>query len=316
VPAESAKQRLNIVLTRLTGHHLVKGAPGAERQQLLARARMARNERDAMSRRLIRVRGNLRATRKELAAARREAKKATNALARIQAKRKEVVFPGDFDDDIRDIIRAVMPFTMTDLNKLHALIMAVRYIVRYKVPGDIVECGVWRGGSMHAVARTLTAAGDQSRDLYLYDTFEGMPPPTEDDVRWDGNRAADMLENKDRDSLVWAVASLEDVQDGFQGVPYPADRIHYVQGKVEDTVPEQLPQQISILRLDTDWYESTAHELKHMYERLAPGGVLMLDDYGHWAGAKKATDEFIERTGEPLLLLRMSNGRVAVKPWR
>lgn len=289
------KHRVNAVLTRLTGHHLAKGAPG-ERSADELRVRLA--------------------LERQLAATRDELSDATAELKRLTEKRNGRTFPADFDQDVRDIIRAVRPFTMTDMNKLHALVMAVRYVVRYNVPGDIVECGVWRGGSMHAVARTLTAAGDQSRDLYLYDTFEGMPPPTEDDVRWDGQRAADMLENQDRDSYVWAIASLEDVQTGFRDVPYPAERIHYVQGKVEETIPDQLPEQISVLRLDTDWYESTAHELKHMYDRLSPGGVLMLDDYGHWAGAKKATDEFIDRTGEPLLLLRMSNGRVAVKPWR
>ena len=305
---ESAKNRVNRVLSRLTGHHLAKGAPGARRHALETRL-------NAQSRNLDTVKRDLKAARDELVATRRDRDKAQAELVRIEERSKQLNFPADFEQDVRDTIRAVMPYTMTDVNKLHALIMAVRYIVRHDVPGDIVECGVWRGGSMHAVARTLSAAGDQSRELYLYDTFEGMPPPTEADVRWDGQRAADMLEKQDRDSYVWAIASLDDVQEGFRDVPYPHERIHYVQGKVEETIPAQLPDQISILRLDTDWYESTAHELKHMYDRLSPGGVLMLDDYGHWAGAQKATDEFLERTGEPLLLLRMSNGRVAVKPW-
>ena len=303
------KHRVNTALTRLVGHHLVKGAPGVEREQLLSQLRVARGERDAARRARS-------AVQRDLASAVEAAETARAQLARLKEKQNELSFAGDFDPDVRELIRTVAPYTMTDTSKLHTLIMAVRYVVRYQIPGDIVECGVWRGGSMHAVAMTLTAAGDQSRDLYLYDTFEGMPPPSEVDVRWDGQLAADMLEKQDRDSYVWAIASLEDVQDGFKDVDYPADRIHFVQGMVEDTIPSQLPEQISILRLDTDWYESTAHELKHMYERLSPGGVLLLDDYGHWAGAKKATDEFIDRTGEPLLLVRMSNGRVAVKPWR
>jgi hypothetical protein len=88
-----------------------------------------------------------------------------------------------------------------------------------------------------------------------------------------------------------------------------------VQGKVEDTIPGALPERIAILRLDTDWYASTAHELAHAYDRLSPGGVLLIDDYGCWAGSRKATDEFIERTGEPLLLLRAADGRVTIKPW-
>ncbi|WP_234487499.1 TylF/MycF/NovP-related O-methyltransferase, partial [Streptomyces sp. MBT54] len=113
---------------------------------------------------------------------------------------------------------------------------------------------------------------------------------------------------------IWAVASLEDVKAGFDNVPYPKERVHYVQGRVEDTVPGQAPEQISILRLDTDWYASTQHELEHLYDRLVPGGVLLIDDYGYWQGSRQAVDEFLEKTGERLLLLRMDEGRIAVKP--
>ena len=224
-------------------------------------------------------------------------------------------FPKDYDDELVEIIRAVRPYTMTGPDKLHALISATRYVAKHRIPGDIVECGVWRGGSMHAVARTLDLAGDPSRDLYLYDTFEGMTEPTDKDRRFDGKSAADQLATQDREkSMVWAYASLEDVTAGFAQVPYPTERIHFVKGPVEETIPGILPDKIAILRLDTDWYESTAHELAHMYDRLVPGGVLMLDDYGWWQGSRLATDEFLERTGEKLLLLRMGSGRVAVKP--
>ncbi|MFD0856966.1 TylF/MycF/NovP-related O-methyltransferase, partial [Actinomadura adrarensis] len=113
---------------------------------------------------------------------------------------------------------------------------------------------------------------------------------------------------------VWAHASLEDVRQGFEQVPYPADRVHFVRGPVEETVPGHAPEQIALLRLDTDWYESTRHELDHLYPRLVSGGVLILDDYGYWKGARKATDEFLERTGERLLLTRINTGRIAVKP--
>jgi len=223
-------------------------------------------------------------------------------------------FPADFDEDYRAIIKAVRPYTMTGNAKLHALITATRYIHDHAVPGAIVECGVWRGGSMHAVARTLDMAGDHSRDLYLFDTFEGMPPPSGHDLRHDGRSAAHLLAASDRTAGVWAYASLEDVQEGFAQVPYPAERIHYVQGPVEETVPAKAPEQIALLRLDTDWYASTKHELEHLYPRLVSGGVLIIDDYGYWKGARKATDEFLERTGERLLLIRIDTGRIAVKP--
>jgi hypothetical protein len=223
--------------------------------------------------------------------------------------------PRDYDDAAQATIRAVKPWTMTSPEKLNALILSVRHIVKHDIPGDIVECGVWRGGSMQAAARTLCEAGDTSRHLYLFDTFEGMSAPTEKDRRrHDGASAAQLLDSSSRQSGVWAVATLDDVQAGMANVGYPEDRVHYVQGMVEQTVPDAAPDQIAILRLDTDWYESTKHELEHLYSRLSSGGVLLLDDYGWWEGARTAVDEWLEETGERLLLLRMSEGRVAVKP--
>lgn len=226
----------------------------------------------------------------------------------------ELKFPKDYDDEARAIIKAAKPYTMTSLEKLYALILATRYVSEHKIPGDVVECGVWRGGSMHAVGRTLDGLGDTDRHLHLYDTFEGMPPPTEKDRRQDGKLAEELLEGSSRDSGVWAVAGLDDVKSGMAEVPYPEDHVHYHKGLVEETVPSEAPEQISILRLDTDWYASTLHELEHLYPRLSPGGVLLLDDYGWWQGSREAVDEFLAKTGVRLLLLRMDEGRIAVKP--
>jgi hypothetical protein len=97
-------------------------------------------------------------------------------------------------------------------------------------------------------------------------------------------------------------------------VPYPPEKVHFIKGLVENTVPDNAPERISILRLDTDWYESTRHELEHLYPRLVSGGVLIIDDYGYWRGSTQAVDEFLEATRERLLLLRASTGRIAVKP--
>ncbi|MFI9777033.1 TylF/MycF/NovP-related O-methyltransferase [Streptomyces sp. NPDC051956] len=229
-------------------------------------------------------------------------------------KPKGLVLPEDYDDEAKAVIRAVKPYTMTSPERLNAFILATRHIVRHNIPGDIVECGVWRGGSMQACAKTLLSQGDTERGLYLFDTYEGMTPPTEEDLRRDGKSAEELLAAQGKDRPIWAVATLDDVKSGFQDVPYPADRLHFVQGRVEDTVPQQAPEQISILRLDTDWYASTKHELDHLYDRLVPGGVLLIDDYGYWQGSRQAVDEFLEKTGERLLLLRMDEGRIAVKP--
>ncbi|MFF5895626.1 TylF/MycF/NovP-related O-methyltransferase [Streptomyces argenteolus] len=239
---------------------------------------------------------------------------AAKPAARTAAAKKPPQLPVDYDDEAKDIIRAVKPYTMTSPERLNAFVLATRHVVKHGIPGDIVECGVWRGGSMQACAKTLLSLGETSRDLYLFDTYEGMTPPTAEDLRRDGRPARELLDAQSKDRPIWAVASLEDVQAGFEQVPYPKDRVHYVRGKVEDTVPEQAPEQISILRLDTDWYASTKHELQHLYGRLVSGGVLLIDDYGYWQGSRQAVDEFLEETGERLLLLRMDEGRIAVKP--
>ena len=239
---------------------------------------------------------------------------ARRARPKPKPRPSEPELPRDFDDEAKAIIEAVRPYTMTSVDKLFALISATRYVAAHGIGGDVVECGVWRGGSMHAVARTLHAAGDTSRDLHLFDTYEGMPAAGEKDVRHDGRPAAELLETLPRESKTWAVASLEDVREAFASVPYPAERVHFVKGRVEATVPERAPEQIALLRLDTDWYESTKHELEHLYPRLASGGVLILDDYGWWKGAREAVDEWLAETGERLLLMRAGTGRVAVKP--
>jgi hypothetical protein len=222
--------------------------------------------------------------------------------------------PADIDEEAAAIIRPVAPYTMTHVEKLYAAITAARYITRHDIAGAVVECGVWRGGSMHAMARALDAAGAHDRDLYLFDTYEGMTAPGPRDLRGDGRSAADLMASYGKTSRVWAYASLEDVQEGFRQVPYPSQKLHFVKGPVEETIPEEAPDQIAILRLDTDWYESTAHELAHLYDRLTPGGVLLLDDYGWWQGSRDAVDEFLARTGARLYLARTGSGRVAIKP--
>ena len=112
----------------------------------------------------------------------------------------------------------------------------------------------------------------------------------------------------------WCHATLDDVQHNMRATGYPQERVHYVQGKVKDTLLKQRPRSVACLRLDTDWYESTRHELEHLFPRLASGGVLILDDYGFWAGQKKAVDEYFAAHGITLLLKRIdANARLAIK---
>lgn len=205
---------------------------------------------------------------------------------------------------------------MTSPERIYSLIEAVKYVETNQIPGAIVECGVWKGGSMMAVAETLKHLNNTSRELFLYDTFEGMSNPEEVDKTHAGQSASDLMK-KDGDkekNLVWAYSTLETVQTGMKSTRYPAEKIKYVKGKVEDTIPSTLPSTIALLRLDTDWYESTRHELEHLFPLLVKGGVLILDDYGYWAGAKKAVDEYFTIHKQPLLLNRIDEtGRIAIK---
>lgn len=237
------------------------------------------------------------------------------SLFRPSRRRKPAPMPPDVDDDARNVIETVAPFTMTSPERILALRDAVNHVARHRIPGAIVECGVWRGGSMMAAALTLLASGDR-RQLWLFDTFEGMSPPAEADRDVHGTDAATLLSAEDRATGdTWCYSPIDDVKANVLATGYPESLVHFVQGRVEDTIPGTIPDEIAILRLDTDWYESTKHELAHLYPRLSPGGVLIIDDYGHWQGARRAVDEYIAATGERLFLSRIDyTGRLAVKP--
>jgi len=227
--------------------------------------------------------------------------------------------PTDFDERALATIRRVLPRTMTSPERLYALVEAVRYVCAAGLEGDVVECGVWRGGSMMAAALTLLERRDLERQLYLYDTFEGMPAPGPEDVNFHGRPAEVQLRIADRSNprSVWCHAMLEDVKEGMLATGYDAGRMHFIKGRVEDTLPARAPARIAILRLDTDWYESTRHELVHLYPRLVPGGVLIIDDYGHWLGSRKAADEYFAEHNIHALLNRVDySGRLVVKPVR
>jgi O-methyltransferase len=199
-------------------------------------------------------------------------------------------WPPDMDTQAVALFRRVRPFTMTTIERVYALRESVKYIIRQNIPGSIVECGVWKGGSMMAVAKTLSEINSK-RDLYLFDTFEGMTTPTTVDVDFRGVRADDLLMTNPRTS---SIAPFEEVSRNMLSVGYDPSHIKFVRGKVEDTLPAQAPSEIALLRLDTDWYESTHHELIHLYPRLAKGGILIVDsDFSqsnrlHWSTSSEA----------------------------
>jgi hypothetical protein len=151
----------------------------------------------------------------------------------------------------------------------------------------------------------------------MYDTYEGMSEPTENDKDIAGIDANDLLQkaSKEDQASVWCFSSLDEVKNNLKLTNYPDNNIHFIKGKVEDTIPESIPNgYIALLRLDTDWYESTKHELIHLFPLLVKSGVLIIDDYGHWVGAKKAVDEYIQQNGITLFLAKVDySGRMAIK---
>ena len=197
-----------------------------------------------------------------------------------------------------------------------ALYKSIQYIVKNDIPGDIVECGVWNGGSILLAAMALIHFGDTSRRLYLYDTFNGMPRPDDIDKRWDGISALPTWESFTTRGQPWGYGGTIDVvREVLRKSEYPQDQFIFMPGMVEDTLPNACHASISLPRLDTDFYKSTLHELVHLYPLLESGGILIIDDYGIFQGARKATDEYIAEADLKVFLSRVDeNVRLIVKP--
>jgi len=207
-------------------------------------------------------------------------------------------------------------YTMSSWERLYALYKSVQYIVESRIAGDLVECGVWRGGSMKLVAHVLLSLGDTGRTLFLYDMFEWMTEPgTPVDMNFSANQAVkDRLEvQRQRAKLLYA--PLEEVRETLATAGYPMAKVRLVKGPVEETIPGTVPDCIALLRMDTDWYSSTKHEMEHLYPRLSSQGVLIVDDYGHYQGARRGVDEYLSTIKKKPLLQRIDHScRLGVKP--
>jgi hypothetical protein len=192
------------------------------------------------------------------------------------------------------IYKICSPFTITSLRKMKRLHESVVYINNNSIEGDFVECGVYKGGSVMNMALSQLAF-DRKVHIYLYDTFEGMTPSGDYDVSYEGITAKDLLRRRPK---ARCVCSLDQVKSNLKLTGYSNSLLHYHKGDVADTLKQgNAPEKVSLLRLDTDWYESTKIELEVLYPRLAKGGVLILDDYGYWKGARKATDDYFNAYG-------------------
>ena len=235
----------------------------------------------------------------------------TSAYARLKPRDDRI--RKFHDSEARATMHAVKPRTMTSYARIFALVVATRYVVDQHVAGDVVECGVWwaehAGRRAHVAERGVATASctcsTPSRGCRRRPRRTGASR---------ARRRASCSQAGPRTENIWAIAGLDDVRAGMAETDYPTDRVHYHPGLVQDTIPGDAPERIALLRLDTDWYASTLHELDHLYDRLVPGGVLIIDDYDYWEGSRQATDEFLAASGARLLLVPIDTARVAVKP--
>jgi len=237
-------------------------------------------------------------------------------LPQLDTKRRTLHVPRDMEPEFVDFYESTREFTMTSVERLHSVYQAVRHVTERDIPGDFVECGVWRGGSCMMIAHTLAALGETSRRIHLFDTFAGMTKPGNIDRRSrDGAEMISRWEHFQRnDHNGWTFASLDEVRANMAATGYPMENLVFVKGEVEQTLPHAAPERIALLRLDTDWYQSTYHELVHLWPRMAPGAALLLDDYGSFDGARKAVDQYLGENGIDLFLHRVdSTGRMALK---
>ena len=234
--------------------------------------------------------------------------------------RKINSFPNyiELENDERILINKIINnnLSMTSTERLISTLIAVKYVCNSNIRGDFVECGVWRGGNSIVALHALNKL-NSNKKLWMFDTFAGMTEPTQYDFdNHTGLKAINEYKSKiSEDHNEWCYASIEDVKSNIKEYQKQID-IKFVKGDILKTLrtDANIPKSISVLRLDTDWYESTKLELEILYPKLQKGGVLLIDDYGHWGGCKKAVDEyFLNSINKPILIPSDYTGRIAIK---
>ena len=227
-------------------------------------------------------------------------------------------FPVELTDDEIEILNYVLDneLTMVSLERLISTLTSCKYAIENNIPGDFVECGVWRGGNALVASEVIRLLGSEKK-VYLYDTFQGMTEPEDLDKTYSNQPALpqyQMLVNEDHNS--WCYSSLEEVKANFVKRDLLKENLIFVKGDILETlkVAQNIPKTISVLRLDTDWYASTKVELEVLYPRLSAGGFLIIDDFGHWQGSRQAVDEYFEiNKPKPFFHCSDTVGRIGVK---
>lgn len=226
----------------------------------------------------------------------------------------DLLYP-DLDEEFMELKKKCMKHTMTSVESLFYTYNATKYVIENNIPGDFVECGVWKGGNTMMVALTLMEFKERGRNIYLYDTFEGMSEPTNKDISYKDENANIVWAQSQKDNHTdWCYSPIDEVKNNLYSTGYPKEKLFFIKGKVEDTIPETVPEKISVLRLDTDWYKSTYHELFHLYPLLTKNGFLIIDDYGYWQGAREAVNEYVKENNIKIFMNRLDDSaRAGIK---
>ena len=166
---------------------------------------------------------------------------------------------------------------------------AVETVLSEDVPGDLIETGVWRGGVTILMRGMLEAWGDLDRRVWVADSFEGLPAPNVEEYPADAGH--------DLSGVSTLMVGADIVRANFERYRLLDDRVRFLEGWFADTLPTAPIEQLSVLRLDGDLYESTMDALHPLYDKVSPGGFVIVDDYGAWEPCRQAVDEFRAERG-------------------
>jgi|TARA_B110000259_G_C14000573_1_gene396093 hypothetical protein len=239
----------------------------------------------------------------------------------IENNSLKYLYPEATDSEI-NLAEMAAKFSLTSYDRIFSLMRSIQHIDNNNIEGDFVECGVWKGGNLILFKKMIEKLNIKNKKIYGFDTFEGMSKPTDDDSDADGFlggfKAEHYMKTQKKDiniDNIHAYAPIDMVEQNFNNNTEDKNNLVLVKGKVEDTlkISSNIPDKISILRLDTDWYESTKIELEVLYPRLVKNGVLIIDDYGEWSGSRKATNEYFK--GKKIAMFKIDRAaRLIFKP--
>ena len=200
-------------------------------------------------------------------------------------KPEEFKFPGFMEDEFKEIYMLCKEYTMTSVERMYSLYQAVNYICNHNIPGDIVECGVWRGGMLAAIVETLNA---KDRPIHVFDSFQGLPEAKtidgEDAIAWQSNPNGINYHDNCKAEKDYVASLMENLN---------CTNTSIYEGWFEDTIPQTNIKDIALLRLDADWYESTKICLDFLFDNVIEGGLIILDDYFAWDGCSRALHDFL-----------------------